>query len=128
VPQTQAHRPCGSGNCGTKLQKNFRIKIYQLHEAPSVPKTTGGCFEFLQPAGRTFIFRLEPLSDFWNSLVPAKLKRTVFCIDGDSLAFSDFAFEDVDAERIENFLLNSAAERTRTQTRIVPFAREEFLR
>ena len=61
-------------------------------------------------------------------MVPAKLKRTVFCIDGDSLAFADFAFENVDAERIENFLLNSAAERARTQTRIVPFAREQFFR
>ena len=88
----------------------------------------GRLLEFLQAAGRTFIFRLELLSDFWNSLVPAKLKRTVFCTDVDSLTFSDFAFEDVDAERIENFLLNSAAERARTQTRIVPFAREEFLR
>jgi hypothetical protein len=108
-PEIQAHRRCGRG---------VRAKR----------PATGECFEFLQPAGWAFIFRLEPLSDFWNSLVPAKLKRTVFCTDADGLAFSDFAFEDVDAERIENFFLNSAAKRACTQTRVVPFAREEFLR
>src|SRR5437867_4387549 len=43
------------------------------------------------------------------------------------LAFADFAFEDVDAEWIENFFLNRAPERTRAVNRIVPFAREQFL-
>ena len=38
VSGTQTHRPCESGNCGAKLQKNFRIKIYQLHEAPEARK------------------------------------------------------------------------------------------
>src|SRR5437867_13387336 len=43
------------------------------------------------------------------------------------LAFADFAFEDVDAEWIENFFLNREPERTRAVNRIVPFAREQFL-
>ena len=45
----------------------------------------------------------------------------------DGLAFADFAFEDVNAEWVENFFLNRAPERTRAVNRIVPFAREQFL-
>jgi len=39
----------------------------------------------------------------------------------DGLSFADFAFEDVDAERIENFFLNRAAKWTRAVDRIVTF-------
>ena len=46
----------------------------------------------------------------------------------DSLAFADFAFEDVDAEWVENFFLDGAPERAGTLNRIVPFARKQFLR
>src|SRR2546426_12027480 len=45
----------------------------------------------------------------------------------DSLTFADFAFEDVDAEWVENFFLNCAPERTRSVNRIETFAREQFL-
>jgi hypothetical protein len=60
-------------------------------------------------------------------LLLAKFQHAVFCIYVDGLAFADFAFEDVDAQRIENFLLNGAPERTRTVNGIVTFAREKFL-
>jgi len=45
----------------------------------------------------------------------------------DGLAFADFAFEDVDRERVENFLLDRAAERARAVNRIAAFVREQRL-
>src|SRR5882757_10183211 len=45
----------------------------------------------------------------------------------DRLAFADFAFEDVDAEWVENFFLDGAPERTRSVNRIETFARKQFL-
>jgi hypothetical protein len=42
-----------------------------------------------------------------KSLLP-KHEGAIFCIDLDGLSFADFAFEDVDTQRIENFLLNGA--------------------
>ena len=42
------------------------------------------------------------------------------------LAFADFPFENVDRERVEDFFLNGAAERTRAIDRIVAFAGEEL--
>src|ERR1700720_3066337 len=56
-----------------------------------------------------------------------ELARAVFCINMDGLAFADFAFENVDAERIENFLLNRASERAGAVNGIVTFAREKCL-
>src|SRR5262249_46966734 len=50
-----------------------------------------------------------------------------FRIDVNGLAFADFAFEDVDAERIENFLLNGTSQRTRAVNGIVSLACQEFL-
>ena len=44
----------------------------------------------------------------------------------DGLTFVNFAFEDVDAERVEDFFLNRTLERTRTVNRIVAFARNQF--
>jgi hypothetical protein len=58
----------------------------------------------------------------------AKLERAVFGVDFDSLAFPDFAFKDVNAKRIENFLLDGALERTCSVNRVVTFARDQFLR
>src|SRR6266404_312687 len=57
-----------------------------------------------------------------------ELKRTISRIDFHSLAFADFAFEDVDRERVENFFLNGAAKRARAVDRIVTFAREMCFR
>src|SRR5258707_6618835 len=62
-----------------------------------------------------------------SALLFAKQQRAVFGINIDSLAFADFAFEDVDAQRVENFFLNGAPKRTRTVNGIVTFAREKFL-
>src|SRR2546430_1688909 len=51
----------------------------------------------------------------------AKLESAVFRIDLNSLAFADFAFEDVDRERVENFFLDRAPERARAVDGIVAF-------
>src|SRR5438552_3403834 len=45
----------------------------------------------------------------------------------DGLAFADFAFENIDAERVENFSLNRASKRSRAVNRIISFARQQFL-
>jgi len=55
-----------------------------------------------------------------------EFERAVFGIDMDGLAFADFAFEDVDAERVEDFFLNRTLERARTVNRVVTFARNQF--
>jgi hypothetical protein len=55
----------------------------------------------------------------------AKFERAVFSIDADGVAFSDFAFEDVDAEGVENFFLDRAPQRAGTVNRVVTFAREQ---
>src|SRR2546428_9632258 len=55
-----------------------------------------------------------------------KLERAVFRVDVNGLAFADFAFEDVDRQRIENLFLNRAPERTRAVNRIVTFAGKEL--
>jgi len=57
----------------------------------------------------------------------AEFQRAVLRIDMDGLPFADFAFQDIDAERIENFFLNGASQRTRAVNRIVTFPRQEFL-
>jgi hypothetical protein len=56
-----------------------------------------------------------------------KFQRAVFCIDVDRLAFADFPFKNVDAERVENFFLNGTPKRSGTVNRIVSFAGEQFL-
>ena len=56
-----------------------------------------------------------------------ELERAILCVDANGLAFADFAFEDVDAKRIENFFLDCALEWTRSVNRIVTFARDQFL-
>src|SRR5439155_8023077 len=61
------------------------------------------------------------------SRLRSKLQSSVFRIDADGLAFADFAFQDVDAERVENFFLNGAAQRTRAVNGIVTFARQQLL-
>src|SRR5882724_1838744 len=43
------------------------------------------------------------------------------------MAFADFAFENINAERIENFSLDGAPQRAGAVNRIVSFAREQFL-
>jgi hypothetical protein len=43
------------------------------------------------------------------------------------LAFADFAFENVDAERVENFFLDRAPKRARTVNGIVSFAGQPLL-
>jgi hypothetical protein len=45
----------------------------------------------------------------------------------DGLAFADFAFQNVDAKRIEDFFLNRALERARAVSRIITFARDQLL-
>src|SRR5437660_12785550 len=55
-----------------------------------------------------------------------KLERAIFRIDMDGLAFADFAFENVDAEWVENFFLNRALQRARAINGIVAFARNQF--
>src|SRR5713101_3139905 len=57
----------------------------------------------------------------------AKLERAVFGIDMDDLALVDFAFQNVDAERVENFFLDRAFQRARAVNRIVTFARDQVL-
>ena len=49
---------------------------------------------------------------------------TVTRVDLDGLSFANFAFEDVDRERIENFFLDHAPERARAVNGIVTFARQ----
>src|SRR5437762_3149857 len=61
-------------------------------------------------------------------LLRTKLERAIFCIDTNALAFMKFAFEDVETERVQNFFLNCALERSRAVHRIVAFAGEQFLR
>ena len=61
-------------------------------------------------------------------LVPVKLEHAVSRLNVDGLAFADFAFQDVDAERVENFFLDGAAQRTSAVNGIVTFARQELLR
>jgi len=56
----------------------------------------------------------------------AKFECAVFGIDTDDLAFVDFSFKDVDAERIENILLDGAFQRPRSVNRIVTIARDQF--
>jgi len=56
-----------------------------------------------------------------------KLERAVFGIDMDGLAFADFAFKDVYAERVENFFLDCALQRAGAVNGIVTFARDQFL-
>src|SRR5712692_2393724 len=56
-----------------------------------------------------------------------KFERAIFCIDMDGLAFADFAFQDVYAERVENFFLDCALQRARAVNGIVTFARNQFL-
>ena len=43
----------------------------------------------------------KPAGTQTTSLCSAKLKRTVFCIDVNGLAFPDFAFENVDDEWVD---------------------------
>ena len=43
-------------------------------------------------------------------------------VDFDRLAFVEFSFENFEAERIENLLLDRALQRTRAVDRIVAFA------
>jgi hypothetical protein len=57
----------------------------------------------------------------------SKLEGTVLCIDTNFLAFANFAFQDIDAEGVENFFLDRALERARTVNRVVSFAGEQFL-
>src|SRR5438067_8877066 len=53
---------------------------------------------------------------------------TVTRVDLDGLSFANFAFEDVDRERIENFFLDRAPERARAVNRIVTFAGKQRFR
>ena len=57
----------------------------------------------------------------------AKYERTVLRVDLDGLAFANFAFKDVDTERVEHFFLNGAAQRTSAVNGIVTFPRQKFL-
>src|SRR4029453_3064039 len=71
--------------------------------------------------------RINPRISYFPELFFLKFERTVFCIDVDGLAFADFAFENIDAERVENFFLNRTAERARAVDRVISFAREQLL-
>ena len=57
----------------------------------------------------------------------AEFEFTVFCIDESRLAFAHFAVENIDRERVENFSLNGAPQRTRAINWVIAFAREQFL-
>ena len=48
-------------------------------------------------------------------------------VDPDRLAFVEFSFEDLEAERIENLFLDRALQRPRAVNRIVAFARDQCL-
>ena len=56
-----------------------------------------------------------------------EFERAVFGIDMDGLTLADFPFEDVDAERVENFFLDRALQRAGAINGIVTFARNQFL-
>src|SRR5207237_9232685 len=60
-------------------------------------------------------------------LFSAKFECAISGIDMDCLTFADFAFQNVETERIENFFLDRASERACAVNGIVSFAREQFL-
>ena len=60
-------------------------------------------------------------------LCSRKFQRAVCGVNADGLSFAEFAFEDVDTERIENFSLNGAPQRSRAVNGIVTFACEQCL-
>jgi hypothetical protein len=63
-----------------------------------------------------------------RSLPRSKSERTIFCIHADRLPFVNFAFQNLHAQRIENFFLNRAFERSGTVNRIVSLARNQRFR
>ena len=71
--------------------------------------------------------RVKCCSGAWKTLTHVERKRAVFCVHLDGLAFADFAFENVDAEGVENFFLDRAPEGARAVNRVISFAREQFL-
>src|SRR5206468_5705281 len=69
--------------------------------------------------------RIKPSCQFSQLFFP-KFELAVFDIDVDGLAFADFAFENIDAERVENFSLDGAPQRAGAVDRVVAFARQQF--
>ena len=52
--------------------------------------------------------RVKSAARIDQDLSYAKLERAVLGVDVNGLTFADFAFEDLDAKRIENFFLDGA--------------------
>ncbi len=65
--------------------------------------------------------------DYWTLPALSKFEGAISRVDMNRLAFADFAFEYVDAERIENFFLNHAPQRVRAVNGVVSLACQQFL-
>jgi hypothetical protein len=107
-----------------KTALRVRTQIQSCDQLNGSRVITKNQYRIVETFLRTPVSQGTSSSSAFTNHFSAKHERAVFCIDFHGLAFTDFAFEDVDAERIENFFLNGAPQRARAVNRIVTFARQ----